>query len=116
MQNCKEHYGNTFCVYNVHGVLHITEDVEYFGLPLDEISAFQFENYLQKLKHLVRSRNNPMCQLTKRLRELNFIDVKSETNTKVTIKPKYNCFLLKIIHITAIILFFMIAVFTVKMF
>ena len=36
-----------------------------------------------------------MCQLTKRLSELDFIDVKSETNTKVTIKPKDNCFLLK---------------------
>ena len=66
VQNCKEHYGNTFCVYNVHGIIHITDDVEYFGLPLHEISALQFENYLQ-----------------------------SKTNTKVTIKPKDNCFLLK---------------------
>ena len=95
MKNCKEHYGNTFCVYNVHGLCHITDDVEYFGLPLDEISAFQFENYLQKLEHLVRSRNNPVCQLTKRLSEIDFIDVKSETNTKVTVKRKDNCFLLK---------------------
>ena len=64
-------------MYNVHGHLQITDDVEYLGLPLDEISAFQFENYLQKLKHLVRSRNNPLCQLTKRLSEIDFIDVKS---------------------------------------
>ena len=96
VQKCKEHYGNTFCVYNVHGLLHITDDVEYFGLPLDEISAFQFENYLQKLKHLVRSIKIAVCQLTKRLSEIDFIDIKSEANTKVTIKPKDNCFLLKI--------------------
>ena len=77
VQNYKEHYGNTFCVYNVHGLLQITDDVQYLGPPLDEISAFQFENYLPKLKHLVRSRNNPLCQLTKRLSEIDFIDVKS---------------------------------------
>ena len=76
VRNCKEHYGNTFRVYNVHGLLHITDDVQCFGLPLDEISAFQFENDFQKLKHLVRSRNNPVCQLTKRLSEIVFIDIK----------------------------------------
>ena len=46
VQNCKGHYGNTFCVCNGHGLLHIRDDVEYFGLPFDEMSAFQFENYL----------------------------------------------------------------------
>ena len=49
MRNCTEHYGNTFCVYNVHGLVHITDDVE--------------------------------C--------------KSKINTKVTIKPKDNCFFIK---------------------
>ena len=119
VRNCKEHYGNTFRVYNVHGLLHITDDVQCFGLALDEISAFQFENDFQKLKHLVRSRNNPVCQLTKRLSKTDFIDVKSETKTKETIKPKDNCFLLKkglclsIIYIQMVL---MIAYFTVKMF
>ena len=73
VRNCTEHYGNTFCVYNVHGLVHITDDVE--------------------------------C--------------KSKINTKVTIKPKDNCFLLKkglylsIIYIQMVL---MIAAFTVKMF
>lgn len=46
----KEHYGDKFCVYNVHGLLHISDDVEHFSMSLDEISCFQFENHLQKLK------------------------------------------------------------------
>ena len=80
----------------MHGLRHIADDAEYFGLLLDEISAFQFENYLQKLKHLVRSIKIAVCQVTTRLSEIDFIDTKSEANTKVTIKPKDNCFLLKI--------------------
>ena len=46
----KEHYRDKFCVYNVHGLLHISDDVEHFSTLLDEISCFQFENHLQKLR------------------------------------------------------------------
>ena len=50
VKKSKEHYGSSFNVYNVHGLLHIADDVEYFQCSLDEISAFQFENYLHKTK------------------------------------------------------------------
>ena len=43
---CQELYGNTFTVYNVHGLLHLWEDSNFFKKPLDEISSFSFENYL----------------------------------------------------------------------
>ena len=36
-------------MYNVHGLIHIAEDVKRFG-PLDSYSAFPFENYLGHLK------------------------------------------------------------------
>ncbi|XP_065672868.1 uncharacterized protein LOC136090322 [Hydra vulgaris] len=52
--NTHEHFGDTFCVYNVHCLLHITDDVEHFESSLDEISCFQFENFLQQLKRLAR--------------------------------------------------------------
>ena len=68
--NSKECYGDTFCVYNVHGLIHIADDVEYFKKSLQAISAFVFENYLQELKRFFRSRNNPVAQIMKRLGEL----------------------------------------------
>jgi hypothetical protein len=43
-------YGETFVSYNVHSLIHIADDVEHFGKSLNDISAFQFENHLQKLK------------------------------------------------------------------
>ena len=68
--NSKECYGDTFCVYNVHGLIHIADDVEYFKKSLQAISAFAFENYLQELKRFVRSRHNPVGQIVKCLGKL----------------------------------------------
>eukprot|EP00111_Clytia_hemisphaerica_P012373 TCONS_00036347-protein len=38
------YYGETFCVYNVHNVEHLPDDVVRFQLPLIKFSCFQFEN------------------------------------------------------------------------
>ena len=35
--NSKEGYGDIFCVYNVHGLIHISDDVEYFKKSLQAI-------------------------------------------------------------------------------
>ena len=51
--NAKEHCGETFCVFNIHDLLHISDDVEHFQGSLDEFTAFYFENYLGKLKRLL---------------------------------------------------------------
>ena len=42
-------------VYNVHNLLHLSRDVKVFNCSLNHISAFPFENYLQKLKRLVHN-------------------------------------------------------------
>ena len=68
--NSNESYGDTFCVYNVHGLIHIADDVEYFKKSLQELSAFAVENYLQELKSFVRSKHNPVAQIMKHLGEL----------------------------------------------
>ena len=63
--NSKECYGDTFCVFNVHGLVHIADDVEYFKKSHQAISTFAFENYLQERKSFVRSRHNPFPQIKK---------------------------------------------------
>ena len=67
--NSEEVYGPTFKVYNVHSLLHLVDDVDNFGRPLDDMSAFPFENYLGWLKKLVKGRNKPVVQICKRLDE-----------------------------------------------
>ena len=58
-----KHYGETFCVYNVHGLLHIVDDVENFNVPLITFSCFQFENHLQTLKRRIRGKNKVLSQI-----------------------------------------------------
>ena len=63
-----ELYGKQFISYNVHSLIHIPADVLRFG-PLDNISCFPFENYLQSLKRRIRRSTQPLAQLVKRLFE-----------------------------------------------
>lgn len=63
-----EIYGKDAIVYNVHGLVHLPEDVQKFGC-LDHISAFPYENHLQKIKRLVRKPERPFAQIIRRLSE-----------------------------------------------
>ena len=85
----KEHYGETFCVYNVHGLLHIVDDVKNFNAPLINFSCFQFENHLQKLKRSIRGKNKVLSQIVKRSQELNAsYYLKNATSIKIDSSPK----------------------------
>lgn len=70
VEHCKTIYGLEFLVYNVHMLTHICDDVKKYG-PLDQISAFPFENYLGQLKKLIKSPKNPLVQIFNRLSEIN---------------------------------------------
>ena len=59
-------------VYNVHSLLHITDDVQQFG-PLSDFSAFNFENYLRQFKKLLNKPNQPLKQICQRLSEIQAI-------------------------------------------
>ena len=68
VQNFSQIYGEDMLVYNVHGLVHLAEDSKRYG-PLDNISAFPFENYLHFLKKLVRKPQQVVQQVVKRLGE-----------------------------------------------
>jgi len=62
-------YGSKHCSYNVHALLHICDDYEYYG-PLDECSAFVFENYMKNLKSKIRKHEKPLEQIINRYSEM----------------------------------------------
>ena len=68
VKNFAELFGSQFVVYNVHSLIHLSEDAEIHG-ALDSISCFPFENHLQSLKKVVRRPSNPLSQVINRLGE-----------------------------------------------
>jgi len=72
VQNFEMIYSRHLMSYNVHGLLHISDDYKHFG-ALDNISAFPFENYLKSLKKMVRKHDKPLQQIVKRFNERNQI-------------------------------------------
>lgn len=68
IKNFANLYGAENISYNIHNLYHIVDDVKHHG-PLDEISAFKFENHLQYLKRRVRSGNRPLEQIANRIWE-----------------------------------------------
>jgi len=66
---CTKHiYSPEFLIHIIHNLLHITDDVRTFG-NLNLFSNFPSENYLQKLKNLVRKSDNVLPQVVRRLTE-----------------------------------------------
>ena len=68
VENASILYGNAFVTYNVHNLIHISDDVKRFG-PLDSFSAFPFESYLGKIKGMLRKHDRPLQQVVKRIIE-----------------------------------------------
>nr|XP_023013056.1 uncharacterized protein LOC111503073 isoform X1 [Leptinotarsa decemlineata] len=61
-------YGSENVSHNIHNLLHLCDDVKYLG-PIDQFSAFPFENHMQKLKKLVRKGEKPLEQISRRIYE-----------------------------------------------
>ena len=94
VKNSDKYLGEIFNVYNVHNLLHIVDDVERFNAPLQDISAFPFENYLQKLKKYVKGTRYPLEEIIKRQGESigRTNNVKTSKACKVACTPKDGCF------------------------
>ncbi len=78
-------YGERFCVYNVHAMLHLGEDVRNFQCSLNFLSAFPFENFLYGLKRLVRNGPNPLVQAVKHYEEMKQLGQKQQIKTEIKI-------------------------------
>ena len=70
--SCMKIYGKEFMSYNVHALLHLHSDAKRYG-PLDDFSAFPFENYLQEVKRMVRKCSDTLQQVVKRVEERNIL-------------------------------------------
>lgn len=66
-------YGYHNLSYNVHCLLHLSQDVSHFKCPLDDYSAFKFENFLQYLKKLCRNNFRVLEQINNRFSEKFFV-------------------------------------------
>lgn len=62
-------YGKEFVSYNVHNLLHIVDDVKKYE-SLDNFSCFVFENYLGKIKRMLRTSYKLLQQICNRYSEL----------------------------------------------
>lgn len=88
LSSSKGVFEEKFCVYNVHGLLHLPEDVKRYG-KISSISAFPFESYLGIFKQMLRSPTKPTQQLLRRLAERNFLNVSERTaDFQCQLKPK----------------------------
>jgi len=63
-------YSPKILSHNFHNLLHITDDARKFG-NLNLFSNFSSENYLQKIKKLLRTHNNVLSQIVHGLSEEN---------------------------------------------
>jgi len=61
-------YGKEICVYNVHCLIHLANDVKNLG-TLDDFSSFPFENKLGQLKKMIKKPQCVLQQLVYRLAE-----------------------------------------------
>ncbi|KAL2102315.1 hypothetical protein ACEWY4_001483 [Coilia grayii] len=67
-----ELYGPEFVTYNVHGLTHLSEDVKHRG-HLDLISGFPFEDYLGRMKKMLRTPHHPLAQVIRRISEMDHL-------------------------------------------
>lgn len=88
----RELYGNEFIVYNIHSMLHITDDAVQFN-GLDNCSAFKFETYLHTIKKMVRSGTHPLSQIANRIEERCASTIKNNKDRQ-TKKSKDRAFIL----------------------
>lgn len=79
-------YGVQNVSHNIHSLIHLVDDVKKFG-PLNNFSAFKFENYMQVLKKYLRKADKPLEQVVRRCmeREINLSILSTDLSDSVQI-------------------------------
>lgn len=72
VSHISELYGIENMTYNVHNLVHLSNEVKLLGC-LDNFSCFPFENYLKILRQKIKNAPKPLEQLVNRLEEENTI-------------------------------------------
>lgn len=67
-------YGDANYCYNIHSTIHLTDDVERYGV-LDNFSAFPGESNLASIKRMLRGGYKPLQQIVKRIIERESVDM-----------------------------------------
>lgn len=67
-------YGSHKLSFNMHSLLHLSDDVLFFQRPLDSFSAFKFENFLQILKKKSKTCFRVLEQISNRYIEMNTLN------------------------------------------
>lgn len=80
-------YGEDNYTYSIHSLIHVTDDVERFGV-LDNYSAFPGESNLGFLKNLVRGGHLPLQQVVKRIAEKESLEKICEFEDIVNMKKE----------------------------
>ncbi|OXU17791.1 hypothetical protein TSAR_001410 [Trichomalopsis sarcophagae] len=79
----EQYFGKIHIIYNVHNLLHLSDDVLRFG-ALDSFSVISFENHLQTIKKLVNKGSQPLAQI---MNSLFNIMKKMQSKNSATTKP-----------------------------
>ena len=68
VRQCENIYGSSFVSYNVHGLLHIVDDVKMLG-PVDAYSAFPYENNMRLFRRCCKKPSLHLQQIANRYAE-----------------------------------------------
>uniref|UniRef100_A0A1B0GNF9 Transposase domain-containing protein n=1 Tax=Phlebotomus papatasi TaxID=29031 RepID=A0A1B0GNF9_PHLPP len=84
-------YGIDSIGSNIHNTLHVFDDVSNLG-ALESISSYAFESNLYRIKKMLKTGNNPLSQIAKRLGERSLKENKKQKITQFPILEKSNIF------------------------
>lgn len=68
-------------MYNIHGLLYLSEDARQFGCSLNKISCFSSESYLQIEKKSVKVATNSTAQIIKKCLQLDEPKINEQSYT-----------------------------------